>query len=102
MFQRRLQSRLWYHHPLFIFILFLLLVVIVRATVISFNKRAAAQEEYEQYYQELVELQAKKEHLEYDISKLESERGREEEYRERFNVLKEGEKVIRVVEDEEN
>ncbi len=99
MLQRKAKSTPWQHHPVFLLFLFILLVLIGRATYFSFEKRATAQDEYRQYHQEFLLLQQKKNDLEYDISKLESERGREEEYRERFHVMREGEKVIRVVEE---
>lgn len=54
------------------------------------------QERYENEYQYLLE---KKESLEADIQRLNTQRGREEEYRRRFNVSKEGESVIRIIEE---
>ena len=99
---KRKKKRIWYHHPLLLFSLFLILIVFVRGTYTSFVKKNNSQNEYEKYHQELLELQQKKVDLEQNIEHLKTERGREEEYRERFNVVKERERVIRIIEDDEN
>jgi cell division protein FtsB len=97
---RRSHKKKWHHHPIFLFLLFVILIIVIRGAYQSFVKKSKAQAQYEQFYQEYQELQQKKESLDQDIERLGTERGREEEYRERFNAVREGEQLIRIIEDE--
>ncbi len=92
------QKPSFFYSWLFIALLFFLLGVFARGTYASFlKKKTAEQEEYE-FQKHLQDLQNKKENLEHKIQKLETDRGLEEEFRRRFNVVKEGETMIRIVE----
>ena len=97
---RRKRKQSWYHNPLFLFVLLILLVVFSRSVYFSFIKKNKAHQEYVQYEQRHTELEQKREQLNIDIEMLKSDRGREEEYRERYNAVREGEKVIRIIEEE--
>jgi len=79
--------------------MFLVLILLVRSTYHSFQKRKISNEEQKRYQDEYEYLLEKKTSLEANIERLKTERGREEEYRERFNVVREGESVIRIIEE---
>ena len=81
----------------FIAFLFFLLGVFIRSTYASFQKKKIAENEQLEYQAHLQDLSEKKENLENKIHILETDRGLEEEFRKRFNVVKEGETMIRIV-----
>lgn len=87
------------HHPLIHLLMLIILAVLIRATYHSFRKRTLSEEEHTRYQDEYEYLLEKKRSLEANIERLKTERGREEEYRERFNVVREGESVIRIIEE---
>ena len=90
----------WYHHPIFLLFLILFFFFLVTSTYRSFSKRQKASQEHDRIEKEYQELKEKKSDLELNIQHLETPRGREEAFRELFNVIKEGEQVIRVIEEE--
>lgn len=79
-------------------VLMFLLVIFVRGAYASFSKKQTAEIQKQEYQQHHQDLEYKKEVLESKIQHLESQRGVEEELRKRFNVVKQGETVIRIVE----
>lgn len=100
--RRRSKRKRWYYHPLFLLLLFVVLIIFIRSTYSSFQKRSITQEEFEAYQQEYQELELRRQKLQENIDTLNTERGREEEYRERFNVVREGERTIRIIEEDNN
>lgn len=78
-------------------VLAFLLGLFVRGAYASFVKKSVADREEREYRERMEDLIEKKEKLETKIEKLETERGLEEEFRKRFNVVKEGETMIRIV-----
>ena len=72
----------------------------VRSAYASFIKKRNADLQREQYQERFEALEEKKADLEAKIERLETDRGREDELRTRFNVVKEGETVIRIIEEE--
>jgi cell division protein FtsB len=97
-FQTRAQpkSKIMYSW-LFIVFLAIILLMFARSAYFSFNKKQTADAQKEKYEQQLNDLEDKKTNLEDKIENLTSERGMEEELRKRFNVVKEGETMIRII-----
>lgn len=93
------KKSIW-HSPLVLILLFFLLVITAKGLWSLAGKYAFSQEKHDLYLAELEELQAKKSNLEANIERLETDRGKEEEIRERFRVGKEGEEIIIVVDNE--
>ncbi|MFT6361244.1 MAG: cell division protein FtsB [Candidatus Paceibacteria bacterium] len=75
-------------------------MLFIRSAYSSFQKKQHADLEREKYQQRLDTLKEKKTDLESKIEKLETDRGKEDEFRTRFNIAKEGETVIRIIEEE--
>jgi len=84
----------------FLIILMLILGMFVRSAYASFTKKQTADIQKEKYQDERKTLQEKKESLERKIQNLKSDRGLEEELRKRFNVVKEGETLIRIIDEQ--
>lgn len=78
--------------------LLLLVVIMMGKSVWQFyqRERTVAAEE-KSLRRELLALAARRDELAADVARLETDRGVEEEIRERFGVVKEGEKVINLV-----
>ncbi|MCA9352955.1 septum formation initiator family protein [Patescibacteria group bacterium] len=90
----------FFHSWFFLVPLAIVFGFFVKSAYSSFVKKRTADREREKYEQRLRELEEKKADLEAKINKLETERGLEDEFRTRFDVVKEGETVIRIVEEE--
>lgn len=75
----------------------ILLFVLVRANYSIFKKLERAKNAKSEITTEHQELQRKESLYRENISSLESERGREVEYRENFNVVRKGETLIKIV-----
>lgn len=98
-FRTRTESRRpFYHSWIFLTVLVMVLGLFVRSAYASFAKKKTADIQQEYYQEKVDDLEGKKNNLEEKIQNLKTERGREEEYRKRFNVVKEGEYMIRIVE----
>ena len=75
---------------LILFILFLF----IKATVAFYQKEVESRNRKERAENELLELQKRKENIENKIRRLDSSVGVEEELRQRFDLVKEGEQTI--------
>ena len=96
---RKSKNRNFFTSWFFVQILGFLLSVFIRSTYASFTKKNQADLQRERYAEEMHKLEMKKKDLEAKIEKLKTERGKEEEYRKRYNVVKEGETMIRIIEE---
>jgi len=85
-----------------VFLIFLgfILGISLRAAFASFSKKKHADIERDKYELRKEEILKKKENLEEKIESLKTDRGIEAELRGRFNITKEGETMIRVIENE--
>ncbi len=81
----------------FLCILLIILGLFVKSAYASFIKKNTANIQQQKYQERFEDLSQKKENLEEKIQNLKSERGKEEEFRKRFNVVKEGETMIRII-----
>jgi len=79
-------------------ILCIILILSVRGTYTSFAKKHTSSLEEKKFEKKLSELKDKKKKLELKINSLKTDRGLEEELRGRYNVIREGETLIRVIE----
>jgi len=78
-------------------ILLIILILLTRSTFNVYKRQQEARKTFEKTYQELVDLQNSHNLLEEKNKELESERGRDREIREKFDVVKEGEAVVVIV-----
>lgn len=81
-----------------IFILFILFLF-VKATVVFYQKEAESRNRKGRAENKLLELQKRKENIENKIKRLDSYVGVEEELRQRFDLVKEGEQTILIRDD---
>jgi len=77
-----------------------ILLVFVRATWKMYQRDALSRENLKTAEEQLAALEAREADLQAKIKMLETPRGIEEEIRANFSVVKEGEKVISLVEEE--
>lgn len=84
-----------------LFLLLLLSGVFAKATFGVFLKERTARAQRERVEDKIAVLEERKIALKKDLRKLETERGVEEEIREKFRVIKDGEQLVILV-DEDN
>ncbi len=85
----------------FVLIFLLIILIIFISNVIKLAIKAIdTKEKKELAYNRIIELKKQKEKLEYDLQKLNTEKGIEENIREKFGLGKEGEGMIVLVEEE--
>ena len=77
--------------------LILILILMGESVVHLYQRERVVAKEEEAVKHELALLEAKRAELSVEVTSLETERGVEEALRERFGVVKEGEKVINLV-----
>jgi len=88
------------YSPLSLIILFLILFFVVKGFFGVYQKYSFSKDELLKSESELQLLKDKKEKIDHKIQNLETETGIEQEIRSKFDVAKEGEKLIVIVEDE--
>ncbi|MAQ77333.1 hypothetical protein CL684_02300 [Candidatus Campbellbacteria bacterium] len=84
-------------HWIVFIILLSIFALVMRSVFSSFNKKVVAQTEERKYSETLKELEAKKNLLESRIEYLTTDRGREAELRNKYDLAGEGETVIRII-----
>lgn len=94
---RKKQHRFFTSHVYYI-LLGLVLVFAVRATASAFHKKDIAKQQEEKINTRYEEALDKKQKYLDDLERLESERGLEAELRTRFDVVRTGETMIKIVE----
>ncbi len=93
-FRERSRLRRFIYSKPSIFILFFFVILTAHGAWGMFEKSREAKIKEEKALLELGQLSSRHSELEQDINKLSTERGQEEEIRNRFMVAKDGEKVI--------
>jgi len=88
------------YSPLALIILFLILFFVVKGFFGVYQKYSFSKDELLKSESELQLLKDKKEKIDHKIQNLETETGIEQEIRSKFDVAKEGERLIVIVEDE--
>lgn len=95
---RKKPKQPFYHSWFFLVILMMVLGLFAKSAYASFSKKRTADLEKDKYEQKLNDLVNKKENLENKIQHLKTERGKEEVLRSRFNAIREGETIIKIIE----
>jgi cell division protein FtsB len=98
-FQDRRRTRRFLHSRYAIAILIILCLFLARATYGVYQKYEKSKDIAERMKGDLATLTARQASLQNAINDLNTEEGRDREMRERFGVVKEGEKMIVLVDD---
>jgi len=98
-FRTRQHKRRFTSSPLFAVILLIILFIFARSTYFSFYKKNKALNQQVQFEEEYTELKTRFDQLQENIQYLETTRGKEEELRTRYDVAKEGEILIKIIEE---
>ena len=96
--QKRKVRRLMYS-PISLIFLFIILFLVVKGSFGVYQKYSLSKNELQNSQADLQVLEDKKENLETKIDRLQTETGIEKEIRSKFDVAREGEKLIVIVED---
>lgn len=99
-FQAKKRSRRWRQSPFLALILFCLIVVLARAVINIYGKNRSAARAYEAARREAEVLVARRAVLEAALGELATDRGVEAVIREKFGLIKTGERVINIVVEE--
>ncbi len=89
----------WFYSPIILIAMICVCVFFATNVVTLMRKNKDTRLLKDQASRELTELENRRQKLEADIASLESERGQEEVIRENFQVTKEGEGVVVIVDD---
>jgi len=92
----------FWHSPLVLFILFCILVLFVYNIIGLIDKERETSNKKELILTQIETLRARENNLNTDIEKLKTEEGVEETIREKFQVVKEGEKMVVIVDPEKD
>lgn len=94
-------KRIVYSRPALI-LLAVLFAFVAHGTWKVYEKASLAREQKNRITKELAELKSREADLQAKLAELRTERGLEEELRERFGVVKEGESVVVIVDPSDN
>ena len=92
--------RFW-HSPLALFLLFIVLIFFGYKIIYLIEKQRDTAHKKELLQNEISNLLTKESSLKRDISKLETDEGKEEIIRSKYQLIKDGEKMVTIV-DEDN
>lgn len=90
----------WFHSPIVLLVMVGVCIFFASNMVTLIRKNKDTRILKEQATRELEELELRKQKLEQDIASLKSERGQEEVIRQNFQVTKEGEGVVVIIDNE--
>ncbi len=99
-FQGSKKKRSWFFSPVVFVLLLLLMVVLLKSVWALYGKSQLVGTERGRAYEEWHELDLRRQGLEAKVASLQTDRGIEAELREKFAIVKPGEKVVSIVEDE--
>lgn len=92
--------RFW-HSPIALALLFLLVVLFGYKIIFLIEKQRETSHKKEVFLNEINELKKKEASLLLDMKKLETDEGKEEVIRSKYQVIKDGEKMVTIVDEEE-
>ncbi len=98
-FKKNDQHKFW-HSPLALFLLLGVLVIFVYNVVGLIKKERETNEKKSLVLDEIDSLKKREEALSTDIKKLETEQGIEDLIREKYQVVREGEKIVVIVDED--
>lgn len=90
------------YSPITLVVLFVLVILLAISLMKMVGKSRQTREVRDQYRDEITALEKQQEELASDIDYLSTERGMEEEIRDRFPVVKEGEDLILIIDEEDD
>ncbi len=93
-FQKKKKIKNLIYSKLALILILFILFLFVKATVDFYQKEVESRNRKDRAQKELIDLQKRKEGLENRIKRLDSPVGVEEELRQRFDLVKEGEQTI--------
>lgn len=99
-FQEKKKLRNILYSKVTLLALFVVLIFIARATLSVYYKQKASGENLAKAKEEVAELEKREKTLNFEIERLKTEKGTEEEIRKKFMVGKVGEQVIVIVDDD--
>lgn len=100
-FQDKRRFKKFLYSKFSVFILIVVFLFMGKAVFNAYQKYAVSSEGKQSVLEEVHEITERKEFLEEELSRLQSERGVEEELRKKFQIAKPGEQVIIIVGEEE-
>lgn len=98
-FQKKRKTNNWLYSKLTILVLAFFVFVLSQGSVEVYEKARESLDRKNESIAALQKLEVRKEHLESEVYRLNSDVGVEEELRKRFSLSKEGEKVIVIVDE---
>ncbi|KKR52195.1 MAG: hypothetical protein UT90_C0023G0013 [Parcubacteria group bacterium GW2011_GWA1_40_21] len=98
-FQEKKKLRNILYSKITLIALFIILIFIARATLSVYHKQKTSKGNLNKAQEEIAELKKREKMLNYEIDRLKTDRGTEEEIRKKFMVGKAGEQVIVIVDD---
>lgn len=96
-FQGKTKWKRFFYSQAFAIVLAVILLISSRSVFDVYRKDESARSKEQASAENLAALKAKKAGLEYEIARLKSTRGMEEELRKKFQVAKPGEEVLVIV-----
>lgn len=99
--QQKRKLRFVMYHKYTLIALSILVVIFMHSTWAIYNKKTESELLMDSSEQRLLDLQTREKDLKEKIDKLNTEQGIEEEIRSKFNVTKENENVVIIVENKE-
>lgn len=100
-FKKKDKNSFWYS-PLFLVLLFVFILFLIYSIIGLIKKDKETARKKEMVLSRIESLEEREDSLKKDISKLETEEGLEDVIRNKLPVIKEGEKMVVIVDEEEN
>ncbi len=101
-FQKRRKIRNRIYSKTTVVVLLIVILIMIRATWRVYKTKIESRKDFEKVSSELESMRAREAELKYEIDRLNTNKGTEEEIRKKFNVAKDGEGVVYVVDSKES
>ncbi|MFO0718760.1 MAG: septum formation initiator family protein [Candidatus Paceibacterota bacterium] len=101
-FQKRRKIRNRIYSKTTVVVLLIVILIMTRATWRVYKTKIESRKDFEKVSSELESMRAREAELKYEIDRLNTNKGTEEEIRKKFNVAKDGEGVVYVVDSKES
>lgn len=101
-FQTKKNTKKMLHSPLMLFVLLSVLLVFMYNMVGLIEKTRETSKKREMALKQIESLTSRQKYLENNIEKLQTENGTEETIRDKYHLVKEGEKMVVIVDQEAN
>lgn len=98
-FNRKTKHSFW-HSPLMLLVLFVILVLFIYNIIGLMEKERETAQKKDIILSKIETYRAREKSLNYDIERLKTEDGVEETIRDKYQVVKEGEKMVVIVDEE--